>query len=363
MRVLLLDRNEAYAARFAQYLGKKTDIQVSVCNDLEVCKKMFSEEHFQIVLFDAEFDSVEPADFTKRMTAFAFLSGVKDTIKDTETIYKYSAVSVIASELMRIYAAHTQHEIKQENAAEGEKTSAEVISFFPVTGGAGSSTMAAAAAIALAKEQKVLYINLEQRHAERLLFESESKKCITDVIATLQTNFQLKEANKLFNSVIFTDSRFSAGMVDFIKGYLNIGDCMSLTPQVLRTLLEVLRKQFDYRYIIVDADFIISEILSCLLLNSDKAVFVSTGSDTANVKIEGIHRYLEILEREHDEPMPRKYLLLNQFYGMEHEETVARDMKIIGRFGRYRAEDHSLLSAAGVVGQILSKGGAFSDLA
>ena len=51
MRVLLLDRNEAYAERFAQYLGRQGDIQVSLCNDLDICKKMLSEELFQVLKF------------------------------------------------------------------------------------------------------------------------------------------------------------------------------------------------------------------------------------------------------------------------------------------------------------------------
>lgn len=361
MKVLLLDRNEAYAARFAQFVGKQSDMQVSVCNDLDVCKKMLSEEHYQIVLFDAEFDSVDPAEYRKKMTAFAFISGVKDTIKDTPTIYKFSSVSVICDEIMKIYAEHTQHQIKQDDSGDNVRTSCEVIAFLPVSGGAGSSTMAMAAAIAMAAEdKKVLYLNLEQRHAEMLLFSSPEKKCITDVIAALKTNFQLKEAKKLFESVILHDSRYPN--VGFIKGFLNIGDFDSMNPQVLETMLSVLKKQFQFRYIIVDSDFILGNVLEKLILIADKAVFVSTGSDVSNAKTEGIHRYLEILEREHDVPMPKKYLLLNQYYGMPDEDRVARDMEVIGRFGRYRADDHNLITMEGVVRQIISKQGAFDAI-
>lgn len=362
MRVLLLDRNEAYAERFAQYLGKQGDIQVSLCNDLEICKKMLSEELFQVVLFDAEFDTENPADYSRKMTAFAFISSVKDRIKDTDTIYKYSSVSEICEEIMRIYTEHTQHEIKQDDPAEGS-VAAEVLTFLPVNGGAGGSTMAVAAAISLAARGKVLYLNLEQRSAETLVFQSDTKKCITDVIAALRTNFQLKEAKKLFDTVIVQDTAHGSGNLDFIKGYLNIGDCTSLTPQLLETLLTILRKQFQYRYIIIDADFIIGNLLRRLIVLSDKLVFVSTGSDTANLKTEGIHRYLEIIEREEDSVMPKKYMMFNQYYGMDNEETVARDMKIIGKIGRYRSDDRSLLSSSGVVAQIVNIPGTFDALA
>jgi hypothetical protein len=62
--------------------------------------------------------------------------------------------------------------------------------------------------------------------------------------------------------------------------------------------------------------------------------------------------------------MPKKYLLLNQYYGLDvnEEEKVARDMEVIGRFGRYRADDHNLITMEGVVRQILSKQGAFEAI-
>ena len=363
MKVLLLDRNEAYAARFAQYVGKKSDMQISLCNDLEVCKQMLAREHFHVVLFDAEFDAEKPADYSRKMTAFAFISAVKDKIGETDTIYKYSSVSEICAEIMRVYAEHTQHEMKQEDTEEGS-VSTEVITFLPVSGGSGSSTMAAAASAALSEKGKVLYLNLEQRSAESLLFTSDCQKCITDIVAALQTNFQLKEAKRLFDTAIGAETHFgTSGNLDFIRGWLNIEDCVSLTPPILTTVLNVLRKQYQYRYIIIDADFIIGDVLRTMIQLSDKVVFVSTGTDVANMKTEDIHRYLEIVARESDGEMPKKYLLLNQYYGMNDEHSVARDMEIIGRFARYRAEDHSLLSTAGIAAQILAKQGAFDDLA
>ncbi len=363
MRVFLLDSDAEYAARFAQFLSKKTDIQVSVCGSLETAKKILAEEQFQVILFDAAFDGEDPDAYRKKMTAFAFISNVRDMVKDTETIYKYSSVSEICDQLMHIYAAHTQHAVKEDDSESGGRHQTEVISFLPVTGGAGSSTMAAAAAMSFAKDQKVLYLNLEQRHADVLLFSSPEKKSVTDIVAAFRTNYQVKEAKRLLDTVILHDEIHGNGNLDFMKGFLNIEDCLSLTPQILDTLISAVRKQYNYRYIIIDADFIIGANLKRLILDSDKLVFVSTGSDVANVKIEGIHRFLEVLEREADEPMPKKFLLLNQFYGLASEDAVARDMKIIGRFGRYRFEDHQALSTEGVISQILAKPDVFADLA
>lgn len=264
---------------------------------------------------------------------------------------------------MRIYADHTQHELKIEDDEEAETIRTKVISFFPVNGGSGSSTMAMAAAIALSKEpdRKVLYLTLEQRHAEMLLFSSAETKCLTDIVSMLRTNYPVKEGKKLFDTVIQHDQRYSAGNLDYIQGWLNIMDCLSLTPAVLDTIIDILRKQYHYHYVIIDADFIIGDVLKKLISDSDRIVFVSSGADTSNAKIDGIHRYLEIIERD-IEVMPKKYLIFNQYYGLTSEETIARDMKILSKFGRYRSDQHKLISTDGMISHILANENPFRDL-
>lgn len=363
MRVLLLDRDENYTARLSQYLTKKTDIQLSVCNDPDICRRLVKEEHFQVILIDAEFDTIDPEEFRKKNTAVAFISGLQEKIKDTDTIYKFASTSEIYGEIMRIYADHTQHELKIEDDEEAETIRTKVISFFPVNGGSGSSTMAMAAAIALSKEpdRKVLYLTLEQRHAEMLLFSSAETKCLTDIVSMLRTNYPVKEGKKLFDTVIQHDQRYSAGNLDYIQGWLNIMDCLSLTPAVLDTIIDILRKQYHYHYVIIDADFIIGDVLKKLISDSDRIVFVSSGADTSNAKIDGIHRYLEIIERD-IEVMPKKYLIFNQYYGLTSEETIARDMKILSKFGRYRSDQHKLISTDGMISHILANENPFRDL-
>lgn len=363
MKVLLLE-NDDYAKRFATALGNKTDMQISICTELDVCRGMAAEGGYQLVLIDEAFDDVDPKEFEKRQTAVAFISSVRDTIKDTLTIYKYSNIMEIYSQLVQHYANHTQHEVKSADDDDSENLSTQVMTFLPVCGGAGSSTLAMAAAIHYSANHNVLYLNLEQRHAENLLFSSDEAKSVSDVISMLQTRFNLKEAKKLMDSVIQNDKSHSkgSGRLDFIRGYINIADAAAMTSEIAEALVSVLRRQYNYSYIIIDTDFIIGDVLKTLILNSDRLVFTSTGSDSANVKINGIHRYLEIVGRSSENPMPEKYLVFNQYYGMKEESVVARDMKICGRLGRYRASDHNLLSTEGIIRQMLAEDNLFADM-
>lgn len=356
MRVLLLDSDENYTKKFVNFIGKDPDIQLSVCNDPDICRQIVKDEHFHVILFAAEFELLNPEEFRKKNTAFAYISGEKEIINGITTIYKFESTKIIIKQIKQIYSEHTHHDLKDDEEDETNTVNTKVISFFPVNGGSGSSTMAMAAAIALSREpdKNVLYLTFEQRHAEMLLFSSADPKCLTDLVSVLKTNFPTKKGKMLFDTIIQHDQVYSPGKLDYIQGWKSINDCLGLTPALLDTIFDILRRQYNYHYVIVDADFIIGELLMKLIADSDKIVFVSNGADTANAKIDGIHRYLEIAEGK-IEKMPKKYLIFNQYYGLDSEEAVVRDMKVICKFGRFRSDQHKLISTDGLISFILSK--------
>lgn len=350
MKVLLLE-NDEYAKKLAASLGSKTDMQVSICTDIDVCRRMVKEGGFQIVLIDEAYDYADPAEFEGKQTAVAFISGVRDKIKDTLTIYKYSNIRDINNLLMKLYADHTQHEVNQGNGESDDKLITEVITFLPVSGGSGSSTVSMAAALKFAENSKVLYLNFEQCHSEGLVFPNEKSKSVSEVIAMFQTKFNLKDAKLLLDSVI----QNCKNGPDYINGFSSAADAENIPADIIKPFVDVIRKNYDYRYVIIDADFTAGAFLRKLIQNSDRLVFTSTGSEIANDKIKSVHRYLEIIGRESDVPMPDKFLVFNQYYGLRNEDIVARDMRVVGRFGRYRSSANSLLSADGVVHQMLSE--------
>lgn len=126
-----------------------------------------------------------------------------------------------------------------------------------------------------------------------------------------------------------------------------------MTEQILEVLLKTICEKLDFRYVIIDSDFIVSPVLQKLIISSDKLVFVSSGADIANDKLSKIQRYLELLGRE-AHGMPENYLLLNQYYGLQDETAIARNMEILARFARYRVDD-SRITSQGVIEQVLSK--------
>lgn len=364
MKVLLLDHDTDYSKRIQYYLNKKfTQVQISVCDDIEAAKRMIVADAFDVILFDAEFDETTPEEINtlSGKSAFAYISETNEVVNDTETIVKYTRVSNMYEKICSLYEKKRNRIVKQSDDAESDKNN-EIISFLPVHGGAGSSTMAAACALSLAEDYEVLYINLEQRPSDSVFFAGESKKGISDIVSTLKTKYTDAGLLQTINSVIQKDSSHPASNLYYIKGYSNIMDCLSMTEHSLDALLKVIREKMRFRFVVIDADFIVSPLLNTLITLSDKLVFVTSGADIANSKLAKIQRYLDILKRNDEYEMPENFLLLNQYYGMNDETTIARDMHILARIARYRTDDKTRISSKAVIGEVLSKENVFREI-
>ena len=364
MKLLILDKDTDYLERFQHYLSKKyTHMQISVCDNIKTAKSLAHEDTFDVLLFSAEFDDMKAEELAINSSdiIFAYISDTNEIINGQDTLFKYLSVSELYSGICELYEKKKNRVIKTEKTEKVTDKKTEIITFLPVHGGAGSSTMAAACTISFASEYNTLYINLEQRPSDSVFFSGENKKGLTDIIAFLKTKYTDEGVSKLLKSVIQKDQKQQTGQVSFIKGYTNIMDCLSTSEQNLEVLLDIIQNNMDFRYVIIDADFIVSPVLQKLIVSSDKLVFVSSGSDISNDKLSKIHRYLELLKRDASK-MPENYLLLNQYYGMNDESAIARNMEVIARLARYRTGNNSRITSQNVINQVLSNKDVFTKL-
>ncbi len=365
MRVLILDTDTEYSGRLRHYCSKRyTQLQFSVCDDPEAAKKLMQESAYDVVLFDAEFDDIQPESLAPLLgrSAFAYISGTNEIVNDCDTIMKYIPVTEMFTKICALYEKKRNRIVRQNKDSTEQEKKTEIITFLPVHGGAGSSTMAAACAMSLSEEADVLYIDLEQCPSDAVFFDGSGKKGISDVISLLKTRYTDPSVVNLLHEVIQKDTKQKNYKVDYIRGYANIMDCLSMTVSCLDTLLRVLREKMNYRFIIIDADLIISPILNKLIAETDKLVFVSSGADVANNKLRRIQRYLEILARDDACEMPEKYLLFNQYYGMKEELTVAGDMEILAKIARYRTGDKTRITSQNILREVLSGKQVFAAL-
>ena len=228
MKLLILDKDTDYLERFQHYLSKKyTHMQISVCDNIETVKVLLHENTFDVILFDAEFDDVkmEELSIDSSNIIFAYISATNEIVNNQSTLFKYLSVSELYSGICELYEEKKKNRvIKSDKTEKLTDKKIEIITFLPVHGGAGSSTMAAACAISFASEHNVLYLNLEQRPSDSVFFSGENKKGLTDIVAFLKTKYTDEGVTKLLKSIIQKDQKQEAAKVSFIKGYTNIMD-------------------------------------------------------------------------------------------------------------------------------------------
>ena len=356
MKVLILDRNAEYTQRFQYYMNKKNpDLQISACDSTDAAKSLMENERFDVILVDSQFDELGKEDIEKISddTAFAYISDNNEIIRETETIFKYRTISVLYSRICMIYEKKKNRVVKKAGVIEKADKKTDIITFLPVHGGAGSSTVAAAAAVALSKEHEVLYLDLEQQTTDAAFFDSDNHRTITDFVSLLQTKYSDNSVYQLLRDIISKDRKQKSDKLSYIKGFANVLESSSMTKNCLKTLLEVLSNKFDYEYIIVDADFDASSILEDLIGASDKVVFVSTDSDIAAMKMAGVRRYLELLERESSIVVPEHYIIFNQYIGLQDESKFVGKIKVLTRFTRYRMANNAKITSQQIIDEML----------
>lgn len=365
MKLLILDNDLLYIKRFEKFFTKKfPDFQISVFDNISDMEDSIKSNSFDVILFGENFSDIELDKYKENISqsAFAYFSSKNEIINERETIFKYSSISDIHKNLCLIYEKVKNRIVRSESENENVLTNkGQVITFLPIHGGAGSSTMAAACAISLSKNAKTLYVSYEQRSASKLIFDNKSHKGMSDIVSGMKSKYTDLGIKQIIKDVIQLDTRQAHdSQLYCINGYKNILDCMSMTPQITESFFNILKNKFSFEYIIVDSDYIVNDVMKQIIFQSDKLVFTSQGSDTADAKQKELNRYLDIIKRENKNNMPQKYLIFNKYYGNENDEhDEIKDMKVIARLARYRSDDK--LSCQSIVDEILRKD-IFSEL-
>ena len=365
MKILLLDNDTDYSQRFKFYLEKKySDFSISIFNSIESAKEMADNEKYDVVFFDAEYDKLDFSQFSpdEDSSVFAYMSGTNEIINDSTTVYKYRTISELYNTICEMYEKKKKRVVRTNVSSDVTENDRTVITFIPAHGGSGSSTMAAACAVALAGETSVLYINLEQCPSDTAFFRYPGQKCVTDIVSALKTKYTETGIYQLLKEVIVKEGTYPGTELYCLKGFNNIMDWMALTPQGIRTLIKIIREKFSYKYIIVDIDYIMSSVMNTVITSSDQLVVVSSGSEVAQIKLKKILRYLDVLGRDESNKMPDQFVLFNQYYGSDSKTSGVGNMRVVSEIPRFRTDDMKHITSAQVIEQVLGKKDVFSVL-
>lgn len=277
LKIALVDADTSYVsrlvARFHEKYGATVEIAAfgSVDNALDALKT----RNFNVLLVDAAF-SDEQERLPKDTCVVAYLvSEAFSTFKGLPAVRKYQRVDDIYQQVSEL---RIENMPEAEVIIEGSSESAVAV-FIPATGGVGASTVAAAAAMALASQgRRVLYLNMEDFGDSACYFEGEGAAGFDDVLLALKRkkgNVALKVRGAI---------RHDVSGVGFIASSRNPSDILDLTPEDIVSLLQELVGLKEFEYIIVDVSMDLSERTIAFLKFANQVFFVSNGTVVANVK-------------------------------------------------------------------------------
>ncbi len=350
IKAVIVTKDETYLARLksrlsAQYSSK---IQASFFTETEKAAAAASDIRPHLFVVDEDL-SLDDLTLPKRCSPVCLISdqGIR-SVGGMTAICKYQSTASFLGDLLDAYTKQAE-----ENSIQFESRGAsrkKIISFFPGAGGVGSSTLAAAFAVYLAKQnERVLYLNLEQFGTADLYFRGNEKNSFDKVLFALQmdnSGTPLKLENAL--------NRDASG-VYFYAGSTSALDMHELDDNTMELLFERLSQLESFDWIVVDMDTTGDQKTFGQIARSFVSVFVSDGSAAANYKLKRLSDAIE--HRSGDDHSGNLLLMYNRFSSKtssKADDTIFTEAGGIGRI-----ENASIPELV----QIISQNGVFRELA
>lgn len=263
--------------------------------------------------------------------AFAYFSDSSDIdmIGGQKTICKYQKADLIYKEILSLYSENSDNDIIFKT---GKLEGSKIITFLSSSGGVGSSTIAAAYAINLARKgKKVLYLNLEQFGSSKAFFTGKGNFNFSDVLFAIKS----KKSNlsmKLESTVKHDET--GVYFYDECKTPLDISE---MTEEDLKKLIDELQIAGLYQYVIITINSTLSKQTTKVLNESGLIILISDGSEISNDKVIKLYQTFELLENQYGfNLLSKTSLIYNKFSSTDGKHISGIDIKVVGGVQRFK---------------------------
>ncbi len=324
IRVAILEKDAVYMERFVSSFGSKyaDKIEIYSFSDYKLAVSNLENSKIDVFLANDDFN-VDINEIPKRC-GFGYLVESSDIelLNEQRAICKFQKTDLIYREILNIFS-------EKESMISGfkiNKDGGKILLFTSVSGGTGTSTLAASCALNFgAMNKKVLYLNLEEFGSSDMFFFSEGQYCMSDIIYNLKSkksNLPLK-----IESIIKQDIR----NVAFFSQPKTALDLLELDVEDIVLLINTLISVCRYEYVIVDMPLKIEKKYLDFYRLIDDIIVVGDGSDISNSKISSAYSALQIKEQEWDVSLTKKMVLIyNKFSNKTGNTIDTIDLKNIG---------------------------------
>lgn len=329
IKLAILEADERYLNRIVTVFSTKYADMIEIYSFTDKNIALATLEHDRIDVFIA--DEVFDIDINRlpKRCGFAYFADNSnvDYINDQYAICKFQKAELIYKQILDIYS-------EKAGNASGFKLGNEnsrIIAFASVAGGDGASSMAVAAAMHFAAQNnKTIYLNLEKLGSSDSFLSGAGQYDMSDIIFALKSRkanipFKLESCVKQDKSGVYFYSQTKLAL-----------DMYELTAEDIIRLLSELKLIGTYDYIIVDLDFGIDSDMLKILELVNALVWVGSGSDISNRKIERAYNALSILDQNNGSSVADKlYLIYNKFSSKTGKAIENTGIKSIGGAPRY----------------------------
>jgi len=331
IKLALIDSDEIYVNRLTNYFNAhySDKLEVFSFTKIDTLLNFIQSNRINVLLATEDFN------FDQKLFngsfAFAYLvdSNNIESVNGKKAICKFQKTEIIYKEILNLYSELSENSgVALKTDIDGET---KIITFLPVAGGVGSSTMAAACSYNIAaRGKRVLYLNLEQLGTPSLFFNGEGAFNLTDIffaVKSKKANFLLKLESSLKKDV---------SGVSFYDSCKTALDMLEMKGDEFKTLLMEIRRSGFFDYIVVDTDLSIDDKLKNIMVLSNNIVLVNDGSEVSNLKFSRVYEALNILENQSNIMLtPKMVVLYNKFRNNVSKQLENYNLNVLGIIGEY----------------------------
>jgi Mrp family chromosome partitioning ATPase len=328
IKLVMLDSDANYLRRVVSVFNTKlsNELEIYSYTDESAAMQCIEERKVDFFLAGDRFK----IDFSAlpKHCGFAYLVDSPDIERvDThKAICKFQKGELIYKQIMSIYSEHVPNITGVSNAENGAM---KTIAFCSPCGGVGTSTAAAACAIALVgKGYRVLYLNTEVYGDADVFFSSDGQFDFSDVIYAIKSN-KTNRTMKLQSTV-----KQDASGVSYYSSVRVPLDMMEMTVNDFMTLQNEFKQLGCYDYVVIDLDFPKTQEAFRFFQHCNSVVVVSDGAENSQIKVTKMLRAVQIMDSYNEYAIqPRMWLLKNKTSG---KTAGQNDIRILGSFPMYQ---------------------------
>ncbi len=349
IKLAMLESDPLYLRRVVPMFNSKyaEELEIYSFTDIDAAMSCLEEKKIDVFLASDSFR----IDFTQipKRCGFAYLVESLDInmIDTHKAVCKFQKGELIYKQVLSIYSEHIPNVSGMATVQNGLM---KTIVFCSPCGGVGTSTTAAACAIALANVGKrVLYLNAEVYGDADTFFTCDGQFDFSDIIYAVKSN-KTNRAMKLQSTV----KQDATGVYYYSSVRIPL-DMMEMGAEDYQTLQNELMALGCYDYVVMDMEFPITQKAYSFLAGCNAIVLVDDGSEISASKINKAVRGIQILDSQSDLALqPRMWLLKNKTATNDIRQS---ELRSLGAFPIYQtvspAQMARQLSLSTMFGQLM----------